>query len=606
MKIQIPSQQNSILKQVNDSSIFGSITESFNLDLVSDLGKIKSTKSLISKRSTTISSGDFGGTLNEPVGAIAMYLNAIWVLSGSPGNLWIGGNSPVDTFTKDVSSGTPSISYQTGDIKTFNNLLWAVTPSAILRYNGVSWTSTHTFVDTSHAHIFETHKEYLYFSFEGYKVGRIDTSNTVLTAAGVGVFNPNLPGFVVSFLKSDGNNLWIGYVNIAGGQNGKTYIFRWDGATATAAQAIYIIESRAILAGCIVNGVPHVMDFNGRLLAFAGSFFQEVARLPLKPYECLYGLSVLFNGRGIHPNGMVYDPSNKEVLINLTNAKTIDTTSTFYNFPGGVWSYKQETGLLHKYSSSFQSIANTGTTGLVDYGQYNTFYPGAITYLSLLGNSLTAGDKGRILFSNTISTNSSINTNIVDCAVVLCSDDTNYTTQSYAYFVTTEIHSPFVIETWQKIYALYQRLAIATDKIVIKYRTELNDSVKANVTWSDIDRITTTTDVSGYSVGDELQLIQGNGSGKSFHITSIVNNSGTYTVILDDSMPSGVIGLTGVAVFDKWIKLGEITYTNEKQYQEFLINVKNISPFIKIKVCLQFTGDNEMYNLSIISNSEIK
>ena len=80
MKIRIPSQSNPILQQVNDSSVLGTLNGSFNIDLTSDLGKIKTTKTLLSKRSTTLNSSDFGGSLNEGVGAITTFQNNIWLI----------------------------------------------------------------------------------------------------------------------------------------------------------------------------------------------------------------------------------------------------------------------------------------------------------------------------------------------------------------------------------------------------------------------------------------------------------------------------------------------------------------------------------------------
>jgi len=77
MKIRIPSQSNPILQQVNDSSVLGTLNGSFNINLTSDLGKIKTTKTLLSKRSTTLNSSDFGGTQCEGVGAITTFQNNI-------------------------------------------------------------------------------------------------------------------------------------------------------------------------------------------------------------------------------------------------------------------------------------------------------------------------------------------------------------------------------------------------------------------------------------------------------------------------------------------------------------------------------------------------
>lgn len=600
MNIRIPSQTNPILNQTNDSSIFGTITESFNLDLTSDLGKIKTTKTLLSKSGVyQLATGAFGSS-GFPCGGVATFSNNIYLINGE--NVWVGGNSPSDAIVIDTQTLTPTVTIQTGDIKTYNSKLWVTNSSSIFYSTGGAWTNLYSYGTGNQAHLFETQGSYLYFSFDNYKVGRIDTANTVSTT-GTGTYNPNIPGYTISFLKSDGNKLWIGYLNTSGGSNETTLIVLWDGSSENVASAIYKIKSRGILAGAIVNGVPHVVDSNGRLLAFNGSFFQEIAKFPLKASENLYGLQANHD-RSIHPNGMDYDPVNNDLLINVSNVKYFTGgVPTFFDFPGGVWSYKKETGLIHKYSPSLQPIADSGTTNLIDWGQFNIVFAGALNVLRL---AATNNEKGRVLFGSTIATGSTIDVATTSITVTLCTNDTAETAQNVGQFVTTEIHSQSIIETWQKIYAMYQKLGSANDKIVVKYKTEKDSPTTASITWADIDRITTTTDVSNYQIGDEVKFIQGTGSGKSFTITSIVDNAGTYTVILSESVPSGVIGLTGIAQFEKWIKAGEITNTDTSQYKEMAVSLKNISPFLQVKVQMQFTGDNEMYGLFVISNSEIK
>lgn len=602
MSIKIPSQSNPILFQNNQSSILGTITDSFNLDLTSDLGKIKTTKTLVSKRSTSVTGSDFGGSQNEGVGAIATLQGNIWLISGS--NIWIGGNSPSDAFTIDTSTNTPVVQYQDSDLKGFNSTLFVVNQNDIKKYNSgtLAWDSIYTFSTSGQAHLFTTHQDRLYFSFDEYKIGSIDITNTA-TDTGTYTFNPNLPGFSISFMKSDGNKLWIGYMNTLGGNSETTYVIQWDGSTENIPSAVFKIESRGILAGCIVDNVPYVVDSNGRLLAYNGSSFQEIASFPLKPYQYLYGVGSKFNQRAIHPNGMTYDATTKDILINVSNVQYFSAPPTFFNFPGGVWAYKKETGLIHKYSPSIQPVADSGTTNLADWGQYNVIYGGAISCLGLRGS---IGDKGRIVFGATVALGSTIDLNTTSCTAGLFTDDTLITAQNFSSFITTEIHSSSITETWQTVHALYSNLRSTTDKIVLNFKTESDSFTDANITWSDIDRITTTTNVSAYTVGNEVQFIQGYGSGKFIPIKSISESGGTYTIIFDENVPDIILGMTGVARFNNSTYIGKVTSTDTQQVKEFPITFKNISPFIKIKVGIQSTGDNEMYGLFLQNNSEIK
>lgn len=595
MQIKIPSQENPILRQSNISSILGTMVSSFNIDISSDLGKIKNTRALLCKDSTTSSVTDFGSNQSLGVGGFATLNNAIYMISGQ--RVWVGGNSPSDSIILDAQASTPTVTLQTGDIKNFNSKLYVSNGSNIYSSSGSGWSNIYTYSSTSTS-LLEVHKGKLYFTFDGYKIGNLTTAD-VPTTSGAGSVDLALPGFTISFLKSDGDYLWIGLVNTSGGREEKTYVMRWDGSNTDVNQK-YLIESRAVLAGCLVNGVPYVVDTSGRLLAFNGAFFSQVDKLPLKTGQYLYSIGTTHE-RGIHPNGMIYDPINGEILINIANTNSFSSnTPSFFSFPGGVWSYKQETGLQHKYSPSLQSVANSGTTGLTEFGQFNVVLSGAITCVGL-----RPVERGRVLFGSVIFNRTSTDYT-TGSKVVLCTDDTLNTAQKYGYLITSEIHSPSINEIWQKITVLYKRLITSTDKIILKYRTRDDIPTQADVTWADMSILTTTTDVSAYVEGDEVQIIQGSGSGKSFHITSISNNGGTYTINLDDSLQSAVIGLTAVAMFSKWKKLGEVTYTDEQQYKTFTPQSQNISPKIQIKVAMQFTGDDEMNSILINSESSVK
>jgi len=209
--------------------------------------------------------------------------NKIYIINGS--DVYVGGNAPSDTFSKEATGGGFASSMQDGDMITYNDGLYVTSGAVIKKFTG-TWATVYTYPSQKPS-VLETHKGYLYFSYDNYKVGRINTSDTP-TTSGAGSLDLALPGFVISFMKSDGNNLWIGLTNVTGGFNEKTYIYKWDGSTIGQAQTQHLIESRSVLSGCIVNGVPYAIDMNGRILGFNGTFFQEVARLPLKINEVLY------------------------------------------------------------------------------------------------------------------------------------------------------------------------------------------------------------------------------------------------------------------------------------------------------------------------------
>ena len=120
---------------------------------------------------------------------------------------------------------------------------------------------------------------------------------------------------------------------------------------------------------------------------------------------------------------------------------------------------------------------------------------------------------------------------------------------------------------------------------------------------TDTDTITSTVDLSGFAEGDEMQVVQGTGGGKSAHISSISESGGTYTVNLDDTF-TGATG-TSVALFSKWIKAGEITSTDEKQWKALSTPKQNQAPYMQVKVGIQSTGKNELYKIRAVSTNNV-
>jgi len=600
MAINIPNPENPIMRQTNRSSILGDLEESFNLNLTTDLGKIKTAKCLTSTSEDGLGTTDgLGGALGQPPYAFSL-LNNTNITFSSGQRQFTGGNSPSDSFSLIAGSGVQTSTMARDDMKYFNGLLWVTTGASgiVNRYNGTSWTSTASLNGGSH--LFATHDKYLYFTDENYKIKRIDTSNVVATTTGT--MNFNMPGFVISFIKSDGNDLWIGMINISASGGGKTYVFKWDGQTQDIWQAQYLIEARGIFSGVIVDGVPHILDTNGRMLAFNGGTFIELARFPLPDGQTFIGqFSEQQDLRAVHPNGMAYDSVNEEILINISSIKSGDTYPTWFDFPSGVWSYKKESGLTHKLSPSIQPIADSGETNLDDYGQYNVRIAGAI---DVLKNATSSSEKGRIVFGATIQSESA--TTDTTSVSGLFTDDTAKTSQSLGFFTTNQIFSNRIADTWQKIYVMYRNFLTSTDKCVVKYKTEESTPTKCDITWTDLDRFTTTTDLSAYEKGDDIQLIQGFQSGRNLIIESISENAGTYTVIVDEDLPSNTVDKSSVARIDKWILAGTITNEDNKQYKALTLPTKNISPWVQFKVVMRFTGDNELYRLRVINKTNIE
>jgi len=428
-------------------------------------------------------------------------------------------------------------------------------------------------------------------------------SSNVYSSTGTGTINTlNLNGYAITVLMTGSDRVWFACSPV--GDNGQaqvSWVYEWDGEQENNILRKYPVQTQGILAGVMVNEVPHLLDVRGRLLAFRGADFAEIARFPLGQDELLWGVGqAILRNRAVHPRGMIYN--GDEILININNRIETDTGDPAYTskFAGGIWAYNADNGLYHKNSCSYVAIGSTGTS-ITDYGQHRVERVGPI--IEYRPNNKAAADGGSIIWSASFFADDTATA--TSGITGIFTDDTPDNTQKWGYFVTSQLFASSAVDTWQKIYTIYKALLSSTDKIVVKYRTEEASKTEAICSWDSPSRLLTSTDVSGYAEGDEVQVIQGKGGGKSAHIIGITSHGGGYTIDLDDEF----LGVDGscIAIFDKWVKAGEITQANDKeQWKGLTLMEQNTSPWIQLKVCMQFTGANEIYKHRIINKPLIK
>ena len=171
-------------------------------------------------------------------------------------------------------------------------------------------------------------------------------------------------------------------------------------------------------------------------------------------------------------------------------------------------------------------------------------------------------------------------------------------TENRGYFITGKILSQQMQDTWQKLYIKHSELTKTFDKIVVKYRIKDTELVKIRyedgvtvgsiITWTASNTFTTTdTQYADVLVGDEVEVVQGAGSGYLLHISSITETGGTYTVVLDESVKNIVATNTGRAVVSRWTLakvLDGTTPQNEDGYSEISIGKNSKSIQFKIEL----------------------
>jgi len=595
--ITLPNQQTRVLTHINDGDILGDLRTSFNLNLTDNRGAIRLNRSKLS-----FSDAD-DADMGIPM-AIAQFdydndLSSEYVIATETGGIFLGDVNPSDSFTEDTKTGTPSLAIRDRiDMAVFNNKLYVTDTTNIsdLAKGASSWSNTKGSLTTG-LHILLPYADRMYYTdVNGTAIFSFDTSEVFSTTS----FTLDLSGFKnlkIMCMCAAEESIWVGTINKAGDQ---ATIFEWDGATEDTPRAKYTIDTYGVLSCVIWRGLPYFMDVEGRLLGFDGRAFVPVSRLPLDEDKPFYDLSGQFSSTltdrdaYIRHNGMAIVNGRINILIKGNyedNGATQDV-----NVPSGIWEYDEQVkGLYHKISASFSSNSDTGVSNLTDHGQFKLSNVGALVYASS-GNS-DSDRNGTYLFgANYFSDATTVKSG-------LFIDDSIDTTQKWGFFTTNKLFSVGIEDSWQKIYVVYKLLLDSADKIVVKYKTTEDVELQATITWTDSNTFTTTTNVSAYVVGDEVQIIQGTGSGKSAHIKAISESGGTYTVDLDETF-TGASG-TALAFFEKWKKAGKALQTEKKQWKSIATALKNQSPWIRFKVSMQFTGEDEIYKLRIINKTTI-
>lgn len=584
--INIPKE--TILKPTGLSEILGDVVETFNLDLSSNYGAIRTTrmKRVIDSSEGEVASGIRVAAAFEKFQDDYYFVTDDFVYKAED----VLSNDFIREQGIDRPNGQTSVSVS--DLAVFNEALYVSGNDEVMKKTGIGanegWDTPITSGLTAGTpHLMETYGDLLYITDNFVEVKSITTSDVVNTTTSTLDLGLDNTQWTITMLKAATDRLWIGLLNTV---TGKGRVYQWDGETENT-PTDYIELEAGVMAGTIFNNIPYVFDSNGKLLGLSGRSFTEVARVFKKTDVTFNGTDTLVNNRFIHPNGMTVTDYGT-ILIFFSNEITIlNTENKEWTIPSGIYEYDPNIGLYHKHSISYSSVDNTMLT---DYGQQSLVRDdvGAVYFDRSSQKDLT--DNGNIVCGARYY----IDDDVLNARYGIFIDDTLDTTQKYGYFITTKLFSNQIADTWKKIYAIYKKFQDSGDKISIKYRTEDDEPTVADITWINNSSFTSTTDLSEYNEGDEVQVIQGTGSGKLAHIDTITESGGTYTLTLNDSF-TGANG-TAKCLVSKWKLAGEITSEHSEQWKALPIT-GNVNPYIQFKVGMQFTGKNELYKIRTVN-----
>lgn len=585
--INIPSRTTKKINQNNRSKILGDIWSSFNLDLQSNLGVIK-----VSPRLQVNTAGVSNQGLSV---AFQTFNSKIYTLAGTR----IFNTASIDltaAFTEDVSTGAvTNYSSDTGDLKTFNVVLCSTSQTKVKSFNGSAWTDRATITTgLPHKLLWFIKYNHLYYLDNNGKIKSLDSAWTEYTTSGTYAIDLT-NGFEFGFpytLDADSNDIWVGMSNIVPSNSGNdfsgSYILRWDGFSAQITTA-YKIKARGVLALCKDDrNIMHAIDTNGALLQFTGSGFEEIGRLPLNRELLINANSGVYNSF-VHPNGVCFT-RNGTFIVNVNNLVGDNAGSIKENMASGIWEFSKDTGFVHRQSFSYNILGNTTVT---DHGQNRVSQVGALVEADIPSNS--ANGKPTLICGAIYYTDASTT------SVGVFVDDPLDTTQKYGYLVSSWVSSQGVKDAWNKFVLRFRQFLNSGDKIIAKFRIRESSATEIAITWVNTTSFTTTTNLLAM-VGYEVEVIQGTGSGKCAHIVTVVNNSGTYTVTVDETF-TGVTTGTAKARIQNWTKL--LSFSNQLD-ESASTEIGKSSERIQLKVCMQFTGEDELHELALINNNHEK
>lgn len=589
----LPNRTTKQVKQTNRSKVLGDLWASFNIDLHSNLGVIK-----VSPRLQL----NTGSVANQGLSvAFKSFDVNTWTIAGTR-VFKSSARNLITAFTEDASAGAitdydPNYS----DMEMFNLLLFASSTTKIMSKvsdgSGTgAWISRYSLSTSDCVHNMCNFSKFnrLYFIDVYNQIKSMDTTYTTATSGDYFINLPYELGGTPYVIDADSTDIWIGTTKLQTGNintmDGAS-ILRWDGISNQITQE-YKVKAKGVLALCKDDrNIMHAITSDGQLLQFTGSGFEEIGRLPLNRD---YLINALPDGNGkydafIHPNGLKF--TRNGTFIALINNLVGDSGSTIKeNMPSGIWEFHKDTGFVHRQSVSYNPMT---TSTITDHGQNRVSAVGALAEANIYSTSATG--KPTIICGVNYYTNASSPTSGIFI------DEPLDAVQKYGYFVTTWIQSQNLKDSWKTVALKYRRLLSTTDRLWIKYRTIEAIATELSLTWVSTTSFTTTTDMTTF-VGYEVEVIQGTGSGKCAHITSVTNNAGTYTVVVDETF-TGATG-TAKARVQNWKK----AMTVADQLTESQIKTVPGAPNaerIQFKVCMQFTGEDELHEFIGVNSVQV-
>ena len=564
----VPGDNKQIV-QSNNGDYAGNVWSTFNIDLDSNPGVIKT-----SKRLTRVLGPDDIGS--QVVQALQIHDGFYYLATNSDVYRCSVNSDPTDNSNwSDVSTfGADDLGFES-DLTSFNGLLLVSLGTDIASWDGSTkdadwWTNvasgTALTADVPHImEVVQSQKETLYVT-NGESVHYYEKDGTeqiveLDSFQKAGTLAPGLSG-----------SMWVGsYTEV--GNNAYVYEIRTNevvDSTPVYNQA-YAIDGRAALSVFMYKNTPFVITERGYIQVFNGAGFETIAQFPWAN-----GSSVMQGARpglvqdsptskAIHPKGARVRGDKCFIYVDASDEYG-DNTLLSNRGASGVWVLDLKTfSLTHRYGL---------TQASTDFGVQKV------------------NRSGPLLITNTPQTRIMVGGDIDNDGVWMESDDT-----PQGYFVTVRHEANSIADKFEKFVIKTDTLA-TSDSITVKYKDVSKPNLPLNInniTWKDNTRFTTTNALTGVSVGDEVEIVAGHYAGSIATITKIEGGT-TKTVTVDTTF--GTLNETSDVRIDAWKIIKVLDATNT---EKFVIGGSELSPSRQYKVILK--GDITVREVISKSNS---
>lgn len=604
--------QSLIPTQPNLGELIGDIFASFNLDLTSDLGRIKVSPRTIKIDADTDSGLSALVRVAQFIRTQARGSDEWWAIADQKLFYSNANADPRTALIADATANSPTtqLSYLYSDADEFSGDLIVSLLTNLARLSAGTWTASWWITTlgqramvTGIPHPVRTIFNNLFLvgdqvavnneAGKGEKAGQasihaIDiNSNVSLNRL---VFKKQ---FKVVFILTNNSEVWIG---LSHKFSGKAEMIYWDGNSINF-NLNFKIDDPTLMGGTMdSDGVPCVVDGKGRLLRFNGRGFKEIARLPIannKYYK--------WGGPewGMHKNGICLIDGRINMLV--TGGIHTDTKGGVEGFYSGIWEFDERIGLYHKHgvTNTNDNVINMGSPVVRRVGalveterQYGTFM-GAVelstdndtTLVNVVFISDIFGTSGSTITDNVLKT---------------------------GFFITRKYKIRELEDHWEQMALRFQKLLNSTDKIFIKYRTDFKNYTNPNykfATWATTTTITVASSqtMSDVSVGDEVLILSGKGAGICTKITALSLNAGNYTVTVDYTFTGASNGNTLLLQIKNWTTMpfsSSQDYISNQSIRFMDLPIGDKSDEIQFKVVAFGKGDSPSMSPLLISSQE--